>query len=215
MVKILISEVTDLRSQVCIAGWCEESRRMVRPLSGMGGHHWPESDAGPHRFEPGNIVSFRDTPFSNNRGLPHAREDRIVAAPSAVEGRLSGTELARALCESVSNSIAELFQGKLHDERYVTAGSDCASLGAIEIGIRHMGFDDDGGKLRCWFYDRRGARYRLPVSARALRSSFSRAGIEALKPLAGGFSQAHIRIGLANPLSNGRCYAMVNNVIFY
>lgn len=217
---ILVTEVTNMHNgYVCVGGWCELESRMVRPLSGRR-EHWNESLAKPELFQFGNVVRIVPAGFSSGRGLPHAREDCVVNGHPERIGNVETSDLADALSPSESPSIQKLFNGQMQESRYVMAGSDCASLGAIRTHAQRLGFDErakPGGivQLRCWFYDQTDSRYNLPVASRSLQLVQQKGGLDALTEHKAGARTAHVRIGLAHPFDDARAFAMVNHVFFF
>lgn len=192
---------------------------MIRPLSGPR-EHWNEILAAPDLFQVGNIVGIVPAGFSSGRGLPHAREDCVVNGHPVRIGEIEAAELADAVSPSESPSVDTLFNGQMQEARFVVAGSDCKSLGAIRTNARRLGFDErakPGGtdQLRCWFYDQTDTRYNLPVVSRKLNALHKEGGLDALADFKAGVRTAHVRIGLAHPFDDGRAFAMVNHVHFF
>lgn len=217
--ELILTEVTNMRSEVCVAGWRATASRMVRPLSGPH-HHWAQSLATPELLTVGNVVTI--TPHRNpssGRRLPHAREDCVVVTCPALVNRIEPNALIEALRPSESPSVRALFGGHLVEGHFVIEGSDCPSLGAIQIDPRRMEFcerprEGKPPQLRCWFYDSENARYNLPVVSRTLQSIFASDGLNSVEGLRATATQGHMRIGLAHPFDDGRAYAMVNHVLF-
>src|SRR5262245_38387696 len=126
-IRLILTDVTDLREQVCIAGWAPTLRRMIRPLAGPA-EHWPRACADPRLFQLGNIVEMVPAGRPGERGLPHGREDMVVRNRPIYCGRLAADRLARTLQPSESASLVALFAHHLEGGRYVVAGADCPSL---------------------------------------------------------------------------------------
>lgn len=108
--RIIVSDVTYMGAQICVGGWCSDEVRMVRPLASLG-KHWPKALAGGHLFSMGNVVELTPTDTSNQRGLPHRREDLIVRGRPRVVDTVPNDQIADALSESESSSISDLFEG--------------------------------------------------------------------------------------------------------
>ena len=70
-------------------------------------------------------------------------------------------------------------------------------------------------KLRCGFQDMNDVQYSLPASSVTLRDTWTNQGISALNSMIREPGYAHIRIGLAHPMEDGRAFAMVNNLALY
>lgn len=216
--RIIVSDVTYMGAQICVAGWCSDEIRMVRPLSSLG-KHWPKVLAGGQLFSMGDVVELTPTDTSNQRGLPHLREDLIVRGRPRVVETVPNDQIADALSESESFSMSDLFEGHLQGRRFVMAGADCPSLGAVRVDRETIRFWEDEfegrKKLRCDFQDMNDVQYSLPASSVTLRDTWTNQGIRALNSMITRPGYAHIRIGLAHPMEDGRAFAMVNNLALY
>ena len=216
--QIIVSDVTYMRNEICVAGWCPDERRMIRPLADVG-KHWPTALAGPELFGMGNVLEMTPVGISNSRGLPHSREDLIVKGRPQVVNTVAEDEIAAALSDSESPSVHDLFEGNLREDRFVMGGADCPSLGAVHVACRTIRFYEDEWegrkKLRCSFRDADAAGFRLPVTSVPLHDIWREGGTDALNELASDQDSAHVRIGLAHPMGDGRAFAMVNNMSFY
>lgn len=217
---ILVTEVTNMHNgHVCVGGWCAAQGRMVRPLSGPRAH-WGEALARSEFFEVGNLLDVTPSGQPSPRQPPHSREDCILAGTPHRVGVVAPADLPGALAPSESASVADLFGGHLEASRWVMAGADCPSLGAVRTSARRLGFKEkvrpNGTKqLRCWFYDSPNDSYDLPVASRALQATHVAHGLEALNAVKQGKLWVHIRIGLAHPFDDGRAFAMVNHVLYF
>lgn len=217
---IIVTEVTDMHNdQVCVAGWERSTGRMVRPLAAPG-KHWSARLAMPKLFEVGNVLRLRPSGEHGGRGVPHAREDTVLAESPALMDRVSAVLLPLELARSKSASVSGLFTGAVEGGRFVRAGTDCPSLGAVSLNPRRMGFEakekEDGAyQLRCWFYDAENQSYNLPVVSRSLNSTYRSGGVEELNALRTRNRLAHARLGLAHPFDDGRAFLMVNHVLFH
>lgn len=214
--RIIVTDVTEMHNDhICVAGWCQEQNRMVRPLLAVG-THWDAKLGQPQLFWLGNEVEFNNM-SPNNRGLPHSRED-LVANPLEVTRTLQGIELATALAPSESANVAAAFDNQILNKRYVPGGSNCPSLGAIRVRASDLHFEtrESNGveKLRCWFYSD-NVGYNLPVVSIHLLQIWRADGLEGLSRLQAIYRQAHVRLGLTNPFKNGQCILMINNILFY
>lgn len=215
--RIIVSDVTYMATQVCVAGWCPDEVRMVRPLSGPR-KHWPTALAGGQLFSMGNVVELTLANIQSPRGLPHRREDLIVRGRPRVVDTVPNDKIADALCESESSSVSDIFEGHLQEGRFVMSGADCPSLGAVRVDRETVRFSESEyegrKKLRCGFQDMSGVQYSLPASSVTLRDTWTNQGISALNSMIREPGYAHIRIGLAHPM-DGRAFAMVNNLALY
>jgi hypothetical protein len=215
--RIVITEVTDmLDGRVCVAGWATAERRMVRPLAGPG-RHWPAELATPRLLAPGNLLELAPSRAGASRGLPHAREDLVVADPPSYAGRLAADSFLRLLRSIAAPDVATLFAGTLEGGRFVMAGRDCPSLGGVTVEAARLSFSrregERGPQPRCRFVDASGAVYDLPLVGHGPRAVFAEGGIAALQRLAAGPRRAHLRLGLAHPSGDGMAFAMVNNIV--
>jgi hypothetical protein len=195
---------------------------MIRPLQGAGGHHWSPEMAHAGMFQMGNIIQIRESNIPTDRPSPHANEDVIVQGMPILVGQIPASALSRRLEASKARGINDLFSGLFEDRKFVRTGANCVSLGAVETGVKQIGFKDVGPpggpmKLRAWFFDGIAEKaFDLPVSSRHLKSIWQAEGLDGLNALKNGCCRAHIRVGLAMALdSDDRCYAMVNNVLFF
>jgi hypothetical protein len=222
--EIIITDVTIVGAENCVAGWCPSQNRMVRPLPSSG-EFWETRLAGPHLFELGNIVKFNPAPgLPPRRGLPHSKEDTITQELPQKIGTIPPADLPGVLNPSLSSTIEAIFSGKLI-RNYVNEGSDCASLGAIDISTNSLRFNEVVveknnrivRRLECTLDDPGSQPKTFKVSSKQLRELHTSDGYDAVLALIRGFSRAHVRIGLAGPYDQqqNRCYAMVNNILFY
>ena len=191
---------------------------MVRPLSGPG-CHWSPKLANPKMFQMGNVIEVTPTNMKNPRGLPHAHEDLIVEGTPKLLKTILESEVAAVLSDSESPSMAALFADNLQENRFVMRDSDCPSLGAIRVDCDSIQFFeetwDDRVKLRCRLRDASGQWFNLPVVSVPLSDLHEDKGVRGLNALVKKHEAAHVRIGLAHPMENGRAFAMVNNMAFY
>jgi hypothetical protein len=167
----------------------------------------------------GNVMELTPAGISNTRGLPHSREDLIVLPLPQIVETILDEEIAAVLAESESRSMENLFGGQLQDHRLVMSGADCPSLGAIRVSRSTIWFFekvwDDERKLRCRFQDASGQLFNLPVSSVALRDQWHEGDVAALNGIFRGGGDAHVRIGLAHPMDDGRSFAMINGMAKY
>ncbi|HYH20024.1 MAG TPA: hypothetical protein VD995_15535 [Azospirillum sp.] len=222
VISLIITDVADLPGEICVAGWCAEERRLLRPRLAASGAVWTEELAGPHLFEMGNVVRLKTAEPAGERGLPFAREDVAVAVVPELVGTLGRYPLLAALRPSESPSVAALFGAALRDGHpqcdgyHVMAGDDCPSLGAVEVRAgAQMSFDDGPRGVVCRFVDASDASYALPVASHPLRRLHAERGAGALNDLAGGHRRAHIRLGALPPDADGRVRIAVTNILFY
>ena len=216
MARILVTEVGGTKDgRVAVAGWSLDGSGMVRPLP-EGALDWPAEDAGPHLFQPGNILTIVPAGRPSGRDLPFRREDLVVGETPRRVGEMAKEELAEAIAPGLAPGLAEGFHGWLELGRFVRTGADCPSLVGIAVEPRRFGFEVPRGRtqLRAWLYDGRGQRFNLPVGARWLRQTFRDGGIASLDGLRRQAGRVILRVGLADALPDGRAYALVTNAIF-
>ena len=221
-IQVILSEVTDIGDEyVCIAGWSDELERMVRPLCDAQASHWPVALAENRLLVVGNVLEMKILGTSSHRSMPHALDDTPVEKSIRVFGLILGRELKKRLGRSVAPTVHRVFAERLVGERYVVEGERCPSLGAVEIDPRRMGFEENDGKPRCWFYDQSNTAYNLSLRSRELRDLARSKGIEALEERRKPSRCAHVRLGLAEgwrgkeeDFEPPRCYAQVNGIIF-
>jgi hypothetical protein len=216
MARIVVTEVSIAgEGRVHVAGWSLDGGGMMRPLPGDA-LDWPAETAGPHLFQPGNIVTLMPAGRASGRDLPFRREDFVVAGEPQRVGEMAKDELVATLRPGLAAGVGEGFHGWLELGRFVRAGTDCPSLVGVEVDPRRFGFEERkrDRQLRAWIYDRRNQRFNLPVSARWMRQLHARQGARALDPLKEEAGTLVVRLGLADPLPDGRAYALVSNVIF-
>jgi hypothetical protein len=218
-IPIIVTDVTYMDGgSFCVAGWCEPENRMVRPLRPRG-EHWPVEAIHPDGLWPGNVVEIVPSSVRTTRGKPHSYEDVIIQGTPRLVGRVEHTALGSRLEPSESPSVDGLFQQQLRDHRWVQAGAECPSLGAVRIATGSPWFyANNFGKLRCSFTDPAGGQYDFAVSAKIIRDAWENGGAETVRALHGGAAALHLRIGLAHPWNNNgdwpeyRAFAMVNGL---
>jgi hypothetical protein len=155
----------------------------------------------------------------------------LAATPTLLR-ELDEAETHALLIPYAFQSVTDLFGVLLTDDKYITDGTRCKSLGGLRISPRRARFLDDGyGKLRLQFRDSTNTMYRLAVTCDQLQHLFSPSDHDAEPHF--GVAEANewldanpprseivLRLGLArgwdgpdhlwNPL---RCYAQLNGII--
>ncbi len=220
MPQILVSEITRMRPGMnCIAGFLLDEQHMARPLNPQGELHWSDETLAEIGWQVRGLYEVTPTGACSTRRLPHHRDDYFVD-PSSVHlrKRLDTAATRRLLRPTVSATLDAIFDGELVNNQYVEEGSDCRSLGAIEIPTRLFGFNFSFDKLRCWM--RVGEqRPEITVTAVEFGEIGSEEEAEALQRRIRRYRRAHLRIGLANAwrgpdgeYSPRRCFVMVNGI---
>lgn len=217
---LVVSEVTDLGGRVGVAGWCEPSGRMIRPILSALETRWPADMAVPGRLAVGNVLRFAATGLPAGRPRPFAGEDVIVDPEPELIGRVNIPKLVEILRPSEASSVAAVFGDCLRDGSHVTVGAECPSLAAVRTWAGHtLTFDEWDGdgqpRLRCVFTDANGLRLSLSIVSRALREAYDQDGLDGLTDLSRRHRCAHVRLGLELPDSSGRAYLRVNDILFH
>lgn len=228
--QVLITDVTNLsQGKLCVAGWDTIQGRMVRPR--FRGEEW-RFDAGRNFPVVGAVVDFN--PLENqdpDRDFPHRRDDVFVERQWTIIRQVEEGEIPREARGSVSDAFANVFDGAAivasSGTSFINPGTQCASLGAIEVTTNSMSFEkDEYDALRCTISDQDRV-YRCKVTSKRLHDKFVSAShslmeIEAMRQSA---ASAHIRLGLAGAWvprdgwhdggRDERCYIQVNEVFFF
>jgi len=220
--QLCISEITDLKyDKVCVAGWCAEKQRMVRPLRQRGHRHWPSALVDGGTLTIGSLVECDPTAASMGRSLPHAREDTVVQGDLRRLGQLTPEIAWQHLLPSTARSVLAAFGDVLAERRWIPDGADCPSLAAVLVNPRRMGFEEDDKGPRLWFYDEEDSKsWNFRITCRRLRREGRGEGLERLAEQARGSNQAMIRIGVATALpprepgGPPRCFLQVNGLLF-
>jgi hypothetical protein len=215
-VEIIISEVTNMSREICVAGWCPEEQRMVRPLSNIG-RHWPKH-LSETLFKVGNVINLNPAGTRNSRGMPHLRDDIIVVKQPELLRIIPENDIATSLANSESLTTSDIFEGFLQEKRYVMINSNCPSLGAVCVDRGTFDFYENNRynkQLRCIFQDSTGQKYDMPCVGSNIRDKWDQ-GLQEVKDTYIGGGNAHVRIGLAHPMpNNGRAYSMTNGIVLY
>ena len=75
--RLLITEVTEMHAGAyCVAGWCADAARMVRPLPG--GRHWTAPLLSEHGVAPGATIVVRPRATQPHGDYPHQTEDLLI-----------------------------------------------------------------------------------------------------------------------------------------
>ncbi|MCF6115131.1 MULTISPECIES: dual OB domain-containing protein [Mesorhizobium] len=231
--SLIITDVTRYGSLYCVAGWDVGRQRMIRPeppganAAVEASRFWDGDFAGDGQvFAFGNKVLIAATKPPDHFPFPHATEDRIVVAGSniAVLERLNTTQIVQSIAESVSASPLKAFGGHLvraqSGKAQVPAGTNTASLGAIEIEPDEISFYSDvaaNGRRRLRaVVEYEGLDYDFSVPADAAYRRFIDGEIAALKADAHASELIHVRLGLCRPFAAmpHSCYAQVNGLLF-
>lgn len=177
--EILITDVTNYGSLFCVAGVSADGS-MIRPephtaqAANEASRFWSNADAGPGKFfAVGNVVRFEANQPPAAFPHPHATEDRLVipGCQRQIVETLDYAAIPARAHPSVSPSIAQAFDEKVvlapSRKAYVPKDTQGHSLGAIEIGTRHLQFHvnnyrPDRPKLRA-YVEEGGSTFDLAV----------------------------------------------------
>lgn len=208
--SIFVTDLTNYGERRCIAGWDIEKKRMIRPEPFAGGF-WPQAND----FRRKRIVSFNASRPNPPTTYPHFTEDRVVSSAVSVINSCSKEEQWSYLDECCSESLEDLFDGNLvydWSKGYVPEGTDCASLGGIELpagGAYVEEYTNYGGKQRLRIHFADGGHNLAPnlTSTRA-HEVFASEGLGVLNERVSKAKRIHLRIGLARAFDRqpDRCY---------
>lgn len=205
----------------CVAGLDLHAGKMIRPLQ-VPASNWRLVDR--TVFSPGHLVECEYTGSRGNGAYPHRTEDTVIARMPCLLEALQPHGVHIVLQGSLFDSVTELYDGNLIDDKYVTDGTRCRSLGGVAVPVGNLRFEESFGKLRLRVLDTDGRFYSLGVTSDELRTRFHEIsanppavdeGNEWLASFPAG-SHAILRIGLArgwDKYNPKRCYLQMNGLI--
>ncbi|WP_125996553.1 hypothetical protein [Sphingomonas sp. S-NIH.Pt15_0812] len=220
---ILMTEVTRMTGGlVCVAGIDIHAGTMARPLY-PNGNNWPEAEWCPTDIMVvGNIISVERHPRVPTL-YPHATEDMSVVR-AFKSGDISKKSLHDVCRELHDASISSIFSQTVIDGKYISDGTNCRSLGCIEITPDrihpHVFYD----KLRINIHDIDGRYYDPPVTELETKNTGdANAGLAALQARLAAHDHDYpiiLRIGLTRgwvgPDHNWdpkRCTIQINGIV--
>lgn len=218
---LLITDVTEMGAgNYCVAGWCAEQNRMVRPLPN--GVNWPRSLLRSSGVAPGATVRVQPITKTLMSAYPHRTEDTPVD-PSGIQvissdpGPWFGPNApptALTLEEAFESQIT--YNSEWNNCRqgvHVPAGAKVRSLWAIRVTRDRLRFTEDFGKLKA-ILDDGSAKYKLAISSKALKESWRDGGLTLVAKALPASGDLHIRVGLARAWGEqpDKCYVMINGV---
>ena len=219
---VLITEVTRMgNGDVCVAGLDIHTGMMVRPLQ-TGGQNWEEDKwVAQGYLVPGNLLLL--TPASaGNPAYPHATEDFRVSKVGYVTS-ISAADLYSICVEAAVSDIDTIFDGKIIDNKYVTANTHCRSLGSIVVPVNKLKAQAPFGKPQISFKDDWGIWHNLTVTELQTKNAGdAEAGAAALSLRLRNSPPglAVLRLGLARAWGGAnqeydppRCYLQLNGLI--
>jgi hypothetical protein len=167
----LITDVTEMhQGNFCIAGWCGDMNRMVRPLPG--GRNWTALLLETHGIVPGTTIDFQASATTVPTGAyPHHTEDTTIdEATIQLVSRGPSHWTGRGAPPAATN-LNDAFGGHVHTTgnwdrakkgAHVKEGTHICSLAALNIDFNKLNFFEDTfqGKtsLRAYLEDFRGFR---------------------------------------------------------
>ena len=215
-IEVITSDITYMKESYCVAGGNPSGRHMKRLL--INGKHWEDSDLkkiGRYACLLVNVI-----PIERSCDFPHQTEDTWISDDFKVIRTYNDPKkLAEDLRLSASPTIQRVFNGKLQENSYIPAGTECPSLGAVIIPAKNISFFKDSGKLRIKVIDNDKTEYDLRVTCKYLRDLLDK--LDNLDDfnteMQASGTKAHIRVGLAKPYAykDNNCYLMGSGVFFY
>jgi hypothetical protein len=216
--RAIITDVTNYGPLFCVAGWDFDHQAMIRPEPAPASF-WDSRFVGENRpFWPGHIVTFEGHK-PENQPFRHATEDIIATMRTLTRQEIVPLQNVSAMVAgSVSPDLDQIFRGGMQSNlssAFVAAGTQCPSLGAIELAREDIKFAEksfDGKKkLRCWIpYE--GRKLNFGITSDALRTIWRKNGLNAIDTSI-DYSRVQLRIGLARAMANGNaCYVQVNGI---
>jgi hypothetical protein len=219
-VSMIVTDVTKVGDERCVAGWDLARRRMIRPEP-RPGDFWPpaltESGA---PFEIGAVASYSIRSEEPATRFPHRTEDKIVDG-DVVRLRAPNLGSSIQILRSIASpTIQHVFGGnvRVENERaFVKLDTQCASLGSVNIRRHEFAVFEDviEGKKRLRGRLQIGNAVAYPtITAIDLRSLHRKQGFPAVQRQLARSSILHLRLGLSRLFTgiDGRCYLQINGV---
>jgi hypothetical protein len=219
-VQMIVTDVTKVGDERCVAGWNLNKRRMFRP-GPRPGAFWPpaltESGAA---LEAGAIASFAIRAGEAATRYPHRTEDRIVTG-EIVRIRAPNAGTTTQILRSIASpTIQHAFGGyvRVENERaFVKLDTKCASLGSINVRRHEFSLVEDviEGKKRIRARLQIGNAVVYPtVTAIDVRTLHRKQGFQAVQRHLSRSNIIHLRLGLSRLFTgiDGRCYLQINGI---
>lgn len=212
---LIVTETTQMSGKImCVAAIDLDDGKMVRPLSSTGAN-WTTDDM-PNPFTPGAIVA---APWVRTAGAPpHGNEDARCTTKPIKLGECTPAELFAVNLASAEGSIERALGAAPVQGQYFVAGTQCRSLGGVNLSARAVSLHLSFNKWRTTFIDASRIQYDI-----AIKSLEPIAAIQQQLQLATAKSRSIVlRIGLARPWAGAppasynplRCYLQVNGFVF-
>jgi hypothetical protein len=219
-VNMLVTDVTKVGDERCVAGWDIARRCMIRPEPSPGAF-WDASFTHANSpFEVGAIASFAIQSTRPKTRYPHHTEDRVVEGQiTRFRGPNAGT-MIQTLRSIASPHIQNVFNGHLQVENeraFVPLDRHCASLGGVNVAVHKIAMREDlieGKKrLRCRLMIGNALAYPT-VTSIDLRDMHRKYGFQAVRRHVERGNMVHLRLGLSRLFTgiHARCYLQVNGI---
>lgn len=218
--QVIITDVTDYGPQHCVAAWDVVAQRMVRLEPGPASF-WGKQFVGPDcPLWPGHIVEF-EAIVPANQPYPHATEDIVVTVNTLRQvDAIELSNLPGQVAGSVAITLPAIFRGLLRVVRssaFVPVGSNCPSLGAIEIARASIMFSEriwDGRRKLRAHYRYNDSNLNLGITSSELRNAFFAGGLAGVGCTLPQQGRIHVRIGLSRPFAArpNECYVQINGI---
>jgi hypothetical protein len=214
---ILITDVTEMKANYCVAGWDAIEGQMIRPLPG--GFHWTGHLLAAHGVRPGATIRVVITGGQPNSVYPHRTEDTPIDAAKIGLVRKGPSPWFGVNAPPVTESLAAAFGQQIQTTRvwngarkgaFVQEGAQIASLAALQVERSNLQFFEDTFEgersLRAYVTDAL-YRYNLPVVAKNLRELYRANGPSAVNQHLPNAGELHVRVGLARAWDGqpGKC----------
>lgn len=189
--RLLITDVTEMHAgNYCVAGWCADENRMVRPLPNCA--NWTRLALHSSGVAPGATMQVEPSTKIVNSSYPHQTEDTPIN-PSSVKSISPGPQpWFGPNAPPAASTLAEAFKGKLGHNSvwdgvrkgvHVLSGAEVRSLWAVRVDRTRLFFQDEEfdekRQLKAILNDGEN-RYKLAVSSAALKEAWRAGGVTAI-----------------------------------
>ncbi len=220
--QLLITEVTEMSTgNYCVAGWCAQDNKMVRPLPNGGNSTATRLDT--VGVTPGTTLLIVPNTAINNGVFPHRTEDTPVDSNNLNATAVNFRQWFGLNAPPAAATLSAAFENNLHSNSqwngvsqgvHVPLGTATRSLWGVVISRAQLTFIVEFEKLKA-IIDDGNARYKLAVSGRTLKETWRNGGLTAIEQSLSGSGRIHVRVGLARAFGSpaDKCYAMVNGIL--
>jgi hypothetical protein len=217
---VLVTEVTRMSGgRVCVAGLNIHDGTMVRPLQPSGAN-WEEAKWVPKFMKVGNLLSL-EAAAKGTSDYPHRTEDFRVSKVTLLE-EVPADQLYEACAVTADDSIDDIFDDELKEDKYIDDKTECRSLGCVIVEknklTANVSYDKPHLNMHLGGFD----WYNPSITELGLRSGSAESARDQLQArIAGATKPPAIRLGLArawagtgeNTYDPKRCYLQVNGII--